>query len=374
MRLFQLSGIKEIYKTGDPASQTYHSLRQLRMKERATAWRVAAGNRKLLLLITNALELNCVTFVDLKAHFEAVAVLANITDLLRDRVAVMLRVKPGPFGEAPVLYQELSGFFPELLGSAETPNFSESIQSADCIVGVNVATGGYYEIMQTGAPLIHFQMADVVTRQPDLPAHAITTITNPAALLSGIESLLFDEKNRNAALRRQRDYAVNDFRSDYSSDPVRTVVQNLIGKRPSHWRRRHRSAEKLGADASSRPAVDASSLPTSPCTGTGYLDDILYAPNGRCRADGWAADFNAGHPAKAVHVVFNERWIAKTVPALERPDVAAAYENPKFLRTGFSVAFRLELTESIDALRVYAEMHDGSFHLLARSFEDQDKR
>jgi hypothetical protein len=371
IRLSQLSGIKEIYKTGDPILRNYQSLRLVRMKERTKAWKQAAGDRKLLLVITNALELNCVPFVDLKAHFEAMAVLANITDGLKERVAVMLRTKPGAFGEDPILYQHLSGFFPEVLSSAETPNFSECIQGADCIVGVNVATGGYYKIMQSGVPLIHFQMADVVSRQPDLPAEAITVVTNPAALHAAIESLLFDEQFRNAALRRQRDFAANDFRPDYPGDPVRTVVQKLIEKRRSSWKRRHKLVEKRGPDMSSKPPVDISSLPTSPFTCAGYVDDILYAPNGRCRADGWAADLSAGHPAKAVHIFVNDCWIAKGVPALERPDVAAAHNNPNFLAAGFSVAFRVEHTELLDELRVYAEMQDGTFHLLARSFDDQ---
>jgi hypothetical protein len=117
--------------------------------------------------------------------------------------------------------------------------------------------------------------------------------------------------------------------------------------------------------------VEVSSLPKSPFTGAGYVDDILYAPNGRCRADGWAADLSTGHPAKAVHAFVNERWIAKGVPVLERPDVAAAHNNPNFLATGFSVRFRVEHAELVDALRVYAEMQDGTFHLLARSFDNQ---
>jgi hypothetical protein len=225
--------------------------------------------------------------------------------------------------------------------------------------------------MQSGAPLIHFQMADVVSLQPDLPAEAITVVTNPAALPSAIESLLFDEQFHNAALRRQRDFAANDFRPDYPGDPVRTVVQKLIEKRRSPWRRRHKLAEKIGPDMSSKPPVDVSSLPTLPFIGAGYVDDILYAPNGRCRADGWAADLGTNHPAKAVHIFVNERWIAKGAPALERPDVAAVHNNPNFLATGFSIGFHVEHTELIDALRVYAEMQDGTFHLLARSFDDQ---
>ncbi len=367
MRLSQLSGIKEIYRTGDPASQAYRSLRA-GMKERANAWKASAGSRKILLAITNALELNCVPFVDLKVHFEAMAVLANIAELLKDRVAVMFRAKPGAFGEDPILYQQLSGFFPESLGSAEMPSFSEHVQAADCIVGVNVATGGYYEIMQTGAPLIHFQMADVVTRQPDLPPEAIRTVTNPAALQTSIESMLFDEGYRERALQKQREYAAKDSGSDHPPDPVRTVVQNLIKKKPSRWRRSHRSGKKLEPDMSSQHPLDSSSLPLSAFPAAGYVDDILYAPNGRCRTDGWAVDLNAGHPAKAVHIFINERRIAKGMTGFERPDVAAAYGNPKLLTTGYSVAFRLDSTDLMDAVRVYAEMHDGTFRLLPRSF------
>jgi hypothetical protein len=365
VRLRQISGMKNIFRTGNRNLRGYRSLRPVGGKQGA------ADDRKILLVITNALELNCVPFVDLKAHFEAMSVLAEIADSLKDKVLFALRTKPGWPGEDPILYEHLSGFFPESFILSKTASFSESIQIADCIVGVNVPTGGYYEILQRGAPLIHFQTADVVSLQPDLPSDAIVTVTNAEALRSIIGSILFDYEYRDAAVRRQRTFAARDLESDYpgADDPVRMIVQKLVPKRLiESWRSRRVVPREWESEASPDTPLDINALRISSVGGAGSVDDILYRPNRHWKVIGWAGDLSSAQAAKAVHLFVNERWIARGVPAHDRPDVAAAYGEPRLLTTGFSVKFRLTNTELIDTLRVYAELTDRMFHLLPKSF------
>ena len=381
-RLRQISAMQEIFVTGKPAVRCFRSLRTTRSPEDLLACKKAAvGDRKILLVITNALELDCVPFVDLKVHFEAMSVVKSVAELLKERAATVLRTKPGWFAEDPILYEQISRFTAEHFAFLAEANFSESIQMADCVVGVNVPTTGYYEILRDGPPLIHFQTADVVARHPDLPAEAITTISNPEALRPAIEAALFDSKFREKVVRTQRRYAASDFASDYAAtaDPIRSIVERLIERPLSRrWRlfRKNadagrRLAELRHDEARSAPEtpLDLTSLPVSTAGNAGSVDDILYAPNGQGWVSGWAADVNAGEAAKAVHLFVNECWLTKGAPAHARPDVVAVYRKESLERTGYSVAFRLQQIELVRALTVYAELQDGTFHLLSKSFE-----
>ena len=371
-RLQQMSDIQKVFRIGDPESRSYRSLGKLRAAERLLSRKESAtGGRKVLLILTNALELNCFPFVDLKAHFEAMSTLATIAGRLGDRVAIALRTKPGWIGEDPLLYEHLSNFFPDRLDIFEKASFAESIQLADCIVGVNVATGGYYDIMLRGAPLIHFQSADVVSRQPDLPTEAILKITDPEALFHAIEGILFNDQHRDQVLQSQRKFASVDFEPDYTlsgGDPISFVARQFIEHRrlSSWWPRR--TGHKKDSEATVDTTLTLSSLKLSHSRGAGSIDDILYAPNGRGFVTGWAGDVGSGKPAKAVHLFLAGRWLAKGFPGAKRPDVAAVYGISEFLLTGFSLEFSLEDIGLVNELAVYAELHDDTFHRLPNSF------
>ena len=371
-RLREISGMREVTTTGDQDLRRYRSLRKTRSREELFASKSAAvGNRKVVLVLTNALELDCVPFVDLKAHFEAMSLIAKVADALQDRVAVVLRTKPGWFGEDPILYEKLSGFTPARFRFLEEASFSESVQVADCIVGVNLPTTGYYEILQRGAPLIHLQTAEVVSRQPDLPADVVMVITEPEALRPAIEAILFSQEAREEVVRKQREFAENDLQPNgvETLDPVKTLVESLIKKRPAHpwWPFRRTKSKAVVPSMDTAPT--RSSLRLSRDGGAGFVDDILYSASGGGSVSGWAGDLRAGQKAKAIHLFQGERWLAEGKLSIARPDVAAAYGKQGLLRSGFSVPFQLASVELVHELEVYAQLGDDSFYLLSRSFE-----
>ncbi len=364
-RLRKISPITETLGIGDPSARKLQSLRA--RSRSAGLKKEVAGDRKLVLVVINALELNCVPFVDLKKHFEAMAVLAELAETLRGRAVVALRTKPGWSGDDAVLYETVSGFRPEI--TLEEASFSQCIRMADCIVGVNVATGGYYEILQKGAPLIHFQNAEVISQQPDLPPEAIMQVTRFEALCPAVESVLFDEEFAAGLLAKQRSFAARDLAAEFSEpgDAVQAVLKSRVKRGwQSVWRRRAGTVSEPNAEVN--PAIAESSLEISTAAVAGSLDDILVAANGHGKAIGWAADVEAESAAKAVHVFADGRRIGGGKPELERPDVAAYYGNSRFLKTGYQAYFRLETPEQVESVRVYAEMYEGGFHLLSRSF------
>lgn len=368
-RLAQISGMKQVAATGDPNLRSYRSIRAPHNTEQWAARRAAAaGNRKLVLVVTNALELDSVPLVDLRVHFESMAAMGGVANSLKDRVAFVLRTKPGWPVDERILYERLSGYLPDI--DFDTPaSFSDLVGIADCIVGVNIPTGGYYEILKSQVPLIHFQVADVVARHPDLPEQAITLANNPDELKAALESMLFDPASRAAAIRKQRDFANRDFMPDITADdPVSTVARALARKSlPRFEWLSGRRREPEGRKSSSwKPGPNG--VGASLSRSAGSIDDILYRPGGRVKIIGWAADPEAGLPAKAVHVFLDSALIASGSPSLERPDVAAAYDKQSLFASGFIVACRVDSLDHLARLRVFAETHDDRMLELSRSF------
>lgn len=60
---------------------------------------------------------------------------------------------------------------------------------------------------------------------------------------------------------------------------------------------------------------------------------------------GWAVDEHENGPASAVHVVIDDEKNIPTIYGLDRPDVANAYGNKKFKRSGFKASFASSILE-----------------------------
>lgn len=91
----------------------------------------------------------------------------------------------------------------------------------------------------------------------------------------------------------------------------------------------------------------------------GFLDQV--ASNREITTiRGWAVDFGAKEAARSVRIFVNGQPVLKTIPATERPDVAAAFDVPGIDECGFFVSLRTA-TGPHDAVQIFAELRGGVF-------------
>lgn len=377
-RMRQLSGMSNIFITGAPTTQTYRSL--VHAPALIANKRPAVGHRKIVLFVTNALELNCVPFTALDSYFETISFIGRIPESLEDRILIAFRTKPGQLGDDPILYRELCELPAEIFSFLDGLSFSQSLEVADCIVGVNNPTSGYFEIMQKGVPLIHLQTADAMLLQPDLPPGTIQCVAKLQDLWPAIEAVLFDRGQRQKVLEIQGQFISTDFTPSVSGggDPVEAVVRQLLGCRafpslgcfPSSALRR-RVAGRLWPTR--RPIrLDESSLPRCRDGGAGHVDDVLLGSNGNAVIVGWAADMVRVGPAKAIHVFVNGLWRGEGSVGQPRTDVAEYYKDQRLEQSGFLVKIRLDGEKEAAALSVYSELHDATFFNLPNVINKPD--
>jgi hypothetical protein len=186
-----------------------------------------------VLLLTNGFELNCFPLTALDSHFETLSFIRQIPESLKHRVLMVIRTKPGEWGDNPILYRELCGFPSESLTFLDGLDFSQCVSVADCVVGINLPTSGYFEVLRKGVPLIHVQTADVISLEPDLPPETIQRVTEIQGIWPAIEAVLFDERQRRKVLEIQGRFVAADFRPTVSGrgDPVEALLRQLLGLR-----------------------------------------------------------------------------------------------------------------------------------------------
>jgi hypothetical protein len=363
-RLYDLSGMRHISVVGH-SNQSYHSL----VQPPTASASIAARQRNLaglsvVLLVTNALELLCAPFADPARHIRTLSALSQIPDHLRHRIQLAVRTKPRPLGEDPIIYQRLCGFSQGALTLLNGLTFSESIQAAECVVGVNIPTTGYFEIMERRVPLLHVQTTDAVALHPDLPAAVIPVVRAEEEIWPAIERLLRGSPDRETVLVAQRSFVDSDRKAETSGkgDPLEDVLNRATKGRWSFVPGRGRKREPLFSPANSL-ARDAS-ITSTPGHGGGHVDDVLSDNHGRAVVIGWAADMRSHLPAQAIHVVVNGARVATGRPAQPRPDVVAAFGHSSIERAGFAIPFTTREPLVDNSLAVYAELHDGSFHKL----------
>jgi hypothetical protein len=366
-RIRELSGMSEVFITGPPTTCTYRSL--MHGAAPVENKRCAGGHRKIVLLVTNVFETNCFPFAALDSHFETLSFIARIPESLKDRVLMVIRTEPGVLGDDPILYRELCGFSSESLTFLDGLEFSQSVAVADCVVGINIPTTGYFEVMRKGVPLIHVQTADVITLQPNLPPDIVQRITELEGIWPAIEAVLFDERRRRKVLEIQGRFVEADFRPAVAGrgDPVEALFRQLLGSRIrptlssflSAIRQRIAGRVHPGRRSSS---LDESCLPRCEQGGDGCVEDVRLESDGTAVTVGWAADMAIRQPAKAVHLFLHGLWVGKGSPWQPRPDVASFFNDSRLEQSGFSVHLNLGGEENVSVLSVYAEMHDGTFY------------
>jgi hypothetical protein len=365
-RLKQLSGISRVFVKGRELSQQYQSLRRLRERPALLdRKRKAVGDLKLILLVTNALELNSVPFLDLASHFRTLSVLCTIPDALTSQVFVALRAKPGRFGEDPVLLRELCGFSTEELSLTEGLTFAECVTVADCVVGVNMATSGYFEVLEQNVPLLHVQTAKCAFLHPKLPTHVVPVVTRDEEIWPALESILF-EPAVNAKIRGiQREFASRDGGSSlaYDGSSIEKVLREI---RRSDWGWQLRRALAYVTNCPLTKSEDMllrkfeqHPQPLDSQNEAGFVDDILLGPQGRYVLIGWAADLKAREPALSVHAFLHEQRIATCSLAHFRHDVAQVHNDINLTMVGFSLPFELQESSDLRFVSVYAELRGG---------------
>jgi hypothetical protein len=287
-------------------------------------------------------------------------VLAQIPQALQNTVLVAIRTKARPLGEDPILYRALVGFAEESITFLDGLSFSQCLRLADCVVGVNIPTTGYYEVMELGVPLLHIQTTQVLTLQPDLPTSVIGPISSPAEVWDAVASVLFDAKRRGKLLRKQRHFVSQDRKVSVSGpgSPLSTVLEEITDK-PRYFFRRWQRKSRSSAEQPQN-GFDLSGMQIVETGFAGYIDDVLIASDESMAITGWAADLIANRPARRVHVVLREKWLTSGEPLQHRPDVAAALSNDYLRSAGFWIRTPAFDVASVKDLSVYAELHNGT--------------
>jgi hypothetical protein len=361
-----LSGMAKVFVAGGGLTRPYQSLiRAAQLPAVLAAKRGAVGNRKIVLIVANALELDSVPFVDLAPHFKTLSVLRLMPERLTSAVFVAVRPKPGTLGGDSLLFRQLCGFSEEAVSLTEDLTFVESVKLADCVLGVNLPTSAYFEVLEENVPLLHVQTAEVAALHPDLPHEIVGRITKHEDIWPAVESVLFDSAENERIKRTQQQFVFHDRKSEFaaSDGPVESVIRqirdasvasrfrNFLARVPNGivaWLRSDdlRLKEHLRAEAQVHG---------------GYIDDVLFDSDGRYVLAGWAADFNAAQPAVSVHAFISDKWRASCRPTIPRPDVATTYANQNLTNVGFSLALKLSDKRQLETLALYAELRNGQF-------------
>jgi hypothetical protein len=360
-QLRKTARISKVYVVQGTRSGGYRSLiRSNSSRADVSVKKAQVGHRKVVLVVTNALELLTVPFTNLEPHFRALAALARVPNQLRGKVLLAIKTKRGALGEDPILYSTLCGFSEESVSFANDVSLAECLEVADCAVGINVPTNAYYEVIQRNIPLIHIQTTEAVTYHPELPAHIIRTVLTEDAIWPTIGAVLFDPLHRQQLIQEQRRYLESEqgARFWFSDHSLRRVLRRLSRSRFSA---RHTAASIRNT---ALPGTQRLHMGTN---GAGYVEDILLYPDGNGGVVGWAADRTTNQPAKAVHIYADETWLTAGRPEFPRPDVADALGNQGFSNAGFAIEVPEIHRHADQAIYCYAELSDGTFYKLTEA-------
>jgi hypothetical protein len=362
-RLQRIAGLSEVYVVQRNRPSEYRSLVHSHPEENIVKQKKSLlGKRKLVLVVTNALELLSVPFVDLKRHFQTLSVLARVPQQVQDSIILAIKPKRTNLGEDPILYSKLCGFTQESTTFTEDLDLSQCLQLAACAIGVNVPTNGYYEVLESGVPLIHVQTGRCVTQHPDLPARVIGLVRKDDQIWPRIINVLFHPHDRQRLKNTQRRFLAAERRSSFSHPQLslRTLLERLSGPQRST---QHEA--EFNCRAPLKPMRIGEDHDQG---GMGYLDDIAIRPNGDGAVLGWAVDQNSPGAATIVHIYADDDWVTAGRAELPRSDVASALNNPAFTNAGFAIGIPELPRFAYRTLTAYAELPDGTFYQLKQSW------
>ena len=330
--------------------------------------RQLAGKRKIVILATNALELLSVPFTNLQQHLKTMSFIAQTLRSEQDSVLLAIRTKPGPVGEDPIIYKAACGFSEESVAFLNGMTFSQCLDLADCVLGVNIPTNGYFEVIERDVPLLHVQTTEAVTFHPDLPGAVLSQVNTDDSIWPALKSILFDSAHRTEVLEKQKSFLQRDQRENYfcPGKSAGQVLEQLSGNRELtrlSWMR-HRRERRTVSNPNSEPIrlrdFDVSTR------GAGSVDDLLLGSDGSVVVVGWSADLITDQPAKVVHIFAGDEYVASGSPALLRPDVARALGSPGTRYSGFEIRVLHCDKQSPKSLEAFGELSDGTLYPLGR--------
>lgn len=225
--LRSMSGLDKVYTIGMP---WVSPMRAPDWETRIAEKRRLLGGKKLVVLISNPSEVSFLPSFDQKAHFGMVGAFGRVPDHLKDKVHIAVRRRAPRACEDDSLYRSLSDLDDDALHFLDGLTFHDCVDLADCLVGINSPTSGYYEVFQNGKPLLHVQGMDILWMQPDLPADVIGRVDGIAGMWPAIERVLFDEEHRKALLDRQAAFVEEDLRSDFGEEqsPIQSLLELML--------------------------------------------------------------------------------------------------------------------------------------------------
>jgi len=359
-RLRSISGVSRILACGSELTRPYESLRTDSRISKARERLQGTSARKVVLLITSGLELNAVPLTALASHFRTLSVLSSVPQQLQDRVVVAMRPKPGRFGDKRELLCALGGYSRETLSLTEGLSFLECIRLADCAVGVNVATTGYFEVLEEGVPLLHVQTAGAACIHPDLPISVVPRVMEDEEIWPAIESLLFDIDYREAVRRKQRNFVLQDRKLQFEGDPIQSAIRS-IQRSDFGWRVRSFGTilRRRSLQPGDTPESVGNTIYVKEDTTAGHVDDVLSLSRTGYVLMGWAVDLQQGQPAERVHAFVSGIHAGVCQPGMAREDVAAAYRNSGLINSGFRLPIRLSGPKELESVEVYAELKNN---------------
>lgn len=105
-------------------------------------------------------------------------------------------------------------------------------------------------------------------------------------------------------------------------------------------------------------APDATTFPVVDDAVDGWLDEVDRRGE-LLQLGGWAADVDAGEPARHVVLFRNGEFLYAARPDFERTDVLQFFNNQGLRETGFKITLPAELIDEGDVLRVFAISRKG---------------
>ena len=100
----------------------------------------------------------------------------------------------------------------------------------------------------------------------------------------------------------------------------------------------------------------------------GCFDRGELSADGTVCLNGWAADINVGASIKEVQFLTNGKVIATVVPCHERPDVAAFFQRPAVIRSGWTCNLKRGLIRSNDIVEIKVVNNRGRSRIIAYDF------
>jgi hypothetical protein len=188
-----------------------------------------AGPRRVLFL-TNAVEVQY-PLIDIRKYLRTVALLASPPAHLDGKVDLLVRMKPGIFTEHPQIYRQLCSLSEDSLTALQGLSLAECIEAADCVIGLDIPTTAYLEVMALGKPLIYAETASVFKSFGDgFPFEIGGVILRDEDIWPEIERVLYDADYRSRILARQADYIARDRASSFpdAADPIRAAIDLLL--------------------------------------------------------------------------------------------------------------------------------------------------